>query len=100
MVELLPNKDKSELSYVFDVKGLNSFTPFENFERKLKKGYYTSLREREDVIMEKLNQQKLKEIYLDLLNTFKERREEDVQQKSKKFSFKDDEDSVESIENL
>ena len=50
--------------------------------------------------MEKLNQQKLKEIYLDLLNTFKERREEDVQQKSKKFSFKDDEDSVESIENL
>lgn len=60
LVELLPGKDKSELRYAFDVKDLNGFTPFENFERKLKKGYYTSLREREDIIMEKLNQQKLK----------------------------------------
>ena len=90
----MPNQDKSEFDHVFDVKGLNGLTPFENFERKLKKGYYTSLREREDVIMDKLNQQKLRDIYVDLLNTLKDRREEEVQQKSKKFSFRDDEDSV------
>ena len=50
-------------------------TPLEDFERKLKKGYFSSLREKEDAINQRLNEDAKRKYYVDLLEDIRQQRD-------------------------
>lgn len=40
------DKNKPDITDIFNVKGLNEMTPLQNFERQFKKGHFTLFREK------------------------------------------------------
>lgn len=70
----------------------------ESFQKKLKTGYFTPFREKEEEIAAKLSEFRLKEIYQGLLKTVMNQRTANL--KIEKFVAEEDEESVESINDL
>lgn len=64
----------------------------------MKKGYFTSFREKEDEINERLSDFRMKEIYQNLLKTILSQRSYGT--KTEKFTFEEDGSSVESLNDL
>lgn len=74
-------------------------TALQNFERQFKKGHFTLFREKQDEIVEQLSQVKLKDIYVDIYNTVKERMYE-KKSSAEKFIYKNEDSELESLEDL
>lgn len=58
-MRLVPGGKKENLRYALEGKGIYEMH-LENFMRKLKSGYFSSFREKEDEINEKLSAMRLK----------------------------------------
>lgn len=97
LLEHVPGRSLEHLREALEGKGLHE-THLQGFQRKMKSGYFTGLREKAEEVEEKLNMSRMKEIYQNLLKTIVAQRSNPV--KTEKFVYEEDDSSVESVNDL
>ena len=97
LLEHTPDKKIETLKYALEGDGLAQ-NHLAAFQKKLKSGYFTSFKEKEDEILNTLSEYRLREIYQNLLKTILAQKSTTI--KAERFAVEEVASSVESLNDL